>query len=156
MTLNLAKAPEAHANSEVEAICERCQQQLEVSKTFLAFNSLYIVWYCPECGCRSIEPAENKAINDNEREIANTPERVNGNDLWPLRSNIRRPVEEEIERRELIEARKTQRLYQKWQSLQQQKRTRLSWEEWLQRRSRQNPQRASKLLEAIQRGDLHV
>jgi ribosomal protein L37AE/L43A len=161
MTTALTKASAStNTNGEVEAICEKCQQQLEVSKTFFAFNSLYIVWRCPECGCRFIEPANNKA-SENERATANTTpsKRVSGNDMGPLRTNVRRPVEEELERKEMREARQTQRLYQKWQSLRQQGRTHLSWEEWIQRRLKQPPQRISKLLNAIQKiqkGDLHA
>jgi ribosomal protein L37AE/L43A len=161
MTTALIKASAStNTNGEVEAICEKCQRQLEVSKTFFAFNSLYIVWHCPECGCRFIAPANNKAP-ENERATSNASpsKRVIGNDMGPLRSNVRRPVEEALERKEMREARQTQRLYQKWQSLRQQGRTHLSWEEWIQRRLKQPPQRIPKLLNAIQKihkGDLHA
>jgi|FaiFalFF_MnMetaG_3_1042247.scaffolds.fasta_scaffold04532_2 ribosomal protein L37AE/L43A len=158
MTTALIKASAStNTNGEVEAICEKCQRQLEVSKTFFAFNSLYIVWHCPECGCRFIAPANNKAP-ENERATSNASpsKRVIGNDMGPLRSNVRRPVEEALERKEMREARQTQRLYQKWQSLRQQGRTHLSWEEWIQRRLEQSPQRIPKLLKAIQKGDLHI
>jgi len=89
--MNPAKAPAANT---VEAICKQCQQQLDARETLFAFNTAYIVWCCPQCGCRFIAPANNKADDDNERTIVvNTPKRII-NDMKPWKSNVHRPVEE--------------------------------------------------------------
>ncbi len=63
-----ASATKTADNGGSDLICHRCYQQLDFHSTILAFNTLYVLWQCPNCKCRSIVP-----VNSDERDIVFKP-----------------------------------------------------------------------------------
>jgi predicted RNA-binding protein with PIN domain len=106
-TLTEVKVP--MPSDEARPIC-LCRDELIPLVSFRAFGVAYFLWRCPNCGRRLIAPTVKKAVEDQKDHL----KVVDSDDSdGYVKSNIRRPVEEAVVRKEISQERRARRLLQR-------------------------------------------